>query len=91
LRGLCCSGVDQQSEDLTDRSLSTDGFWQGEMILDAIAVTTPVLVLDDVAGFGQVGDDAEGAALGDIERGSDVAQAHAGVARDADEDPGMVG
>jgi hypothetical protein len=84
-------GVDEQSEDVTDRSLSTDGFWQGEMVLDAIAVAAPVPVLDDVAGFGQVRDDGEGAALGDVERGGDVAQAHPGVVRDADEDPGMVG
>lgn len=59
--------------------------------MDAIAVTTPVLVLDDVAGFDQVGDDAEGAAFGDVDHGGDVTQAHAGVVRDADEDPGMVG
>ena len=91
LRGLWCSGVDEQSEHLTDRSLSTDGFWQGEVVLDAVAIATAVLVFNDVAGFGQVGDDAEGGALGDAERSGDVAQANPRIMRDADQGAGMVG
>ncbi len=89
--GLCRSRVDEQSEDLADRALSADGFGQRKMVWDAGAVATSVLVLYDIAGFGQVGDDAKGTALGDVGRGGDVAQTHAGVVRDADEDEGMVG
>jgi hypothetical protein len=73
LRGLWGSGVDEQSEHLADRAISTDSFWQGEVVLDAVAIATPVLVLDDVAGLGQVGDDAKRGALGDVERSGDVA------------------
>ena len=61
------------------------------MVLDAVAIATTVLVLDDVAGFGQVGDDAKRGALGDAERRGDLAEAHAGVVGDADEDSGVVG
>jgi hypothetical protein len=39
-----------------------------------VAVAAAVLLLDDVAGLGQVGDDAVGAALGDAQAGRDVAQ-----------------
>jgi hypothetical protein len=91
LRGLWCSGVDEQFEHFTDRSLSTDGVWQGEMVLDAVAIATAVLVLDYVAGLGQISDDPEGAALCDTERSGDVAQARPGVMRDADQGAGMVG
>jgi hypothetical protein len=66
-------------------------FGQGEVVSDAIAVATPILVLDDVAGFGELRDGPERAALGDAERGGDVAQAHAEVVRDADEGPGVIG
>src|SRR5208282_2259686 len=76
---LRAAGVHEQCQHLTDRPLSADGFWQGQMGLDAVAIAAAVLVLDDVAGFGEVGDDAEGAALGDAQRRGDVTQAHPGV------------
>ena len=59
------------------------GFGQGQVRLDLVAVTAAVLLLDEVAGCGQVGDDAVGAALGDVDAGGDVAQAHARVVGDA--------
>ena len=48
-----------------------------------------VLLLDEVAGCGQVGDDAVGAALGDAQAGGDVAQARARVVCDAHQHPGV--
>ena len=91
MHGLWCSGVDQQSEHLTNRSFSTDGFWQGQVLLDAVTVATTVFLLDDVAGLAQVGDDPERGALGYAKRSGDIAQAHPGVIRDADQGAGMVG
>ena len=91
LPGLRRSGVDEQFEHFTDRSLSTDGVRQGEMVLDAVAIATAVLVLDYVAGLGQIADNPEGAALRDAERSGDVAQAHPRVMPDADQGAGVVG
>jgi len=42
------------------------GFGQREVRLDLVAVAAAVFVLDPVAGCRQVGDDAVGAALGDV-------------------------
>jgi hypothetical protein len=53
------------------------------MWLDLVPVAAAVLVLDHVAACGEVGDDAVGAALGDVQRGGDVAQAYPGVVGDA--------
>ena len=50
-----------------------------------------VLVLDDVPGLGEIGDDAVGGALGDTRPGRDVAQPHARVVGDAQQHPGVVG
>jgi len=55
--------------------------------LDVVAVAAAVLLLDHVAGLGQVRDDAEGAAFSDVQAGRDVAQAHPGVMGDAQQDP----
>ena len=54
------------------------------MSLDAIAVAPTLLLFDDVAHFNELADDPEGAALGDLQGSSDLAQTHAGVVRDAD-------
>lgn len=78
------AGFDQHVEYLADGPLARDGLAQRQVPLDLIAVATTVLLLDDVARFSQLCDDSEGAALGDIQRGGDLAQAHAGVVRDAD-------
>ena len=61
------------------------------MVLDPVSITPTLLVLYDVAGFGQLGDDAERRALSDAERRGDVAEAHTGVVGDADEDSRVVG
>ena len=61
------------------------------MGLDLVAVAAAVLVLDDVLGPGEIGDDALGGALGDARPGGDVAQPHARVVRDAQQHPGVAG
>jgi hypothetical protein len=71
--GRSCSGVDEQSDDLTNRPLSPDGFGQGEIALDAIAIAATLLLLDDVASLDQVVDNAERAALRDIDIGGNLA------------------
>jgi hypothetical protein len=53
------------------------GFGQREVRLDLAAVAAAVLLLDHVAGSGQAGDAAVGAALGDAQAGRDVAQLRA--------------
>ena len=55
------------------------------MSLDVIAVAPALFVLHDVSRRGQVGDDIEGAALGDAQRCGDVAQANPGFLGDADQ------
>ena len=61
------------------------------MGLDLVAVATAVLLLHHVAACGEVGDDAVGAALRDVQCRGDVAQAAPGIVGDAHEDPSMVG
>jgi hypothetical protein len=63
----------------------------GERVAQAREYLTGALLLDDVAGCGQVGDDAVGAALGDAQAGREVAQPHARVVGDAQQHPGVVG
>jgi hypothetical protein len=56
-----------------DGELLAGGFGQRHVGLDLVAVAAPVLLLDHIAGLGQVGDDAISAALGDARPGRDVA------------------
>ena len=69
---------DEDVEYLADGALLRDRFAQRQVRPDLVAVATAILVLDDVAAVGQVGDDAVGAAFGDIQRGGDVAEADPG-------------
>ena len=64
---------------------------QPQVRLDLVAVAAAVFPLHHVAGRGQVGDDAVGAALGDAHAGRDVAQPHAPVVGDAQRHPGVAG
>jgi hypothetical protein len=59
--------------------------------LDLVAVAAAVFLLYHVPGCGEIGDQAVGAALGDAQAGSDVAQPHARVAGDAQQHPGVAG
>jgi len=76
---------------LADGSLGTERTAQRQMPLDLVAVATTLLLLDDVTGIGEFGDDRIGAALGDVQLGGDVTQTHAGVTHDADQGTGVIG
>ena len=84
-------GAGQERHDLADGAFPAVGLGKRQVGLDLVAVAAAVLVLDDVAGLGEVGDDAVGGALGDADSGRDVAQPHARVAGDAQQHPGVVG
>ncbi len=66
--------ADEQGQDFADGWFLAGGFGQREVRLDLVAVAAAVFVLDDVAGCGQVRDDAVDAAVGDAQAGRDVAQ-----------------
>ena len=67
------------------------GSGQREVGLDLVAAEAAIFLLDHVAGCGQVGDDAVGAALGDVQAGRDVARSRARVVSDAQQHPGVAG
>src|ERR1700683_670678 len=80
----------QEGQDLADGALPPVRFWRREVRLDVVAVASAGLLLDHVAGLDQIRNDAEGAAFGDVQAGCDVAQAHAGVMGDEQENPGVI-
>ena len=84
-------GLGDETEQLADGSLLDQGFGQGLIALDSVAVASAVLGLEHVAGLHQVGDDAECGSLGDAEGDGDLAQADAGVAGDAQQRLRVVG
>jgi hypothetical protein len=59
--------------------------------LDRVVVAAAVAPARDVAGGDQLGDDPVCSAFGDPDRLADLAQAHAGVMRDAEQHLGVVG
>ena len=83
-------GAGKKGQDLADRAIPASGLREREVRLDLVAVAAAVLLPDQVAGLGEIGDDAVGAALGDAQAGRDVAQARAGVVCDAQQHPGVV-
>lgn len=60
------------------------------MVLHAVPVASTVALLDDVAGGGEIGDDAVGTSLGDPERRREISEADAGVVRDTQQDACVV-
>src|SRR5690349_291444 len=84
-------GTGQEGQDLPDGAVPPVRFWRREVRLDVVAVAAAVLLLGHVPGLDQAGDDAEGAALGDVQAGRDVAQAYPGVMRDQQQNPRMGG
>jgi hypothetical protein len=52
----------EEGEDFADGELLAGGFGQRHVGLDLVAVAAAVFLLDHVAGLGQAGDDAVGAA-----------------------------
>ena len=67
------------------------GVLYGRLARRSVAVAAAVLVLDDVPGLGEIGDDAGGGALADARPGRDVPQPHARVVGDAQQHPGVAG
>jgi hypothetical protein len=81
----------EEGQDFADGGFLAGGFGQREVGLDLVAVAAAVFVLEDVAGCGQVGDDAVGAAFGDAQAGRDVAQPRPRVVGQAQQHAGVVG
>jgi hypothetical protein len=73
LCGPGCRGTHKQFQHLADHPLLADASEKRQVVLDAVALATAVLLLEDVAGLRQVGDEAEGTALRDVERRHDIA------------------
>lgn len=65
------SGQDVQH--VTDGLFSIGGLRKRQVVLDLIAIAATVFLLHDVAGFGEIIDDAIGMTLGDAEVGGNVA------------------
>ena len=66
-------GVAEQVEQFPDRAFPAEGAREGKMVLDVIPVAATGAFLDHVARVGEVHDDPECGALGDIESRGDVA------------------
>jgi hypothetical protein len=67
----------RRGEDFADGGFPGGGVRAAGSGLDLVAVAAAVFLLDHVAGCGQAGDDAVGAALGDVQAGRDVARPRA--------------
>jgi hypothetical protein len=91
LRSPTFLGPRQEIQHLTDGLFPVGRLRYREMGLDLVAVPPTVLLLDDVPGLGQVGDDAVGVTLGDGKACCDVAQTYFGVVSDTQEGPTVVG
>ena len=63
ITGKHCAG--EKSEDFADGRFLAGGLRQWHVGLDLVTVAAAVLVLHHIASFGEVGDDAVGAPLGD--------------------------
>ena len=61
------------------------------MVLDLISVASTVFLLHDVAGFGQIVDNAVDSAFGDAKARRNVAQTHLWVVGDTKKRPAVVG
>jgi hypothetical protein len=67
----------EEGEDFADGGFPAGGLGQWQVGLELVAVAAAVFLLDHVAGLGETGRDAVGAALGDAQAGRDVAQPRA--------------
>ena len=64
--GFLPGRADEELERLADGQRLGDGLGQRQIGVDAVPIAPAVIVLDDVAGVGEVGDDAAHAAFGDL-------------------------
>ena len=79
--GQHCAG--EESEDFADGRFLAGGLRQRHVGLDLVAVATAVFVLHHITSFGEIGNDAVGAPLGDAQPVRDVTQPDTGIAGDA--------
>jgi hypothetical protein len=82
--------LDEEAEDLADGPLARHGVTQGQVALHFVPVPASVLLLQDVSGFREVGDDPVGRPFRDLQVGGDVAQTDAGVMGDAQQHPAVI-
>lgn len=83
--------TDEELQDLADAPFPDGRVGQRQVGADLVVVPAPLLLLDDIASVGEVGDDGVRAALGDTQRRGDVTQAHAWVVCNAQERRGVIG
>ena len=81
----------EELQHLADGAFPARRLRQRQVVLDLVPVPTPVALLDHLAGLREVGDHGERGPLGDAEGRRDVAEANPGIARDAQQDPGVIG
>ena len=82
---------EQEVEELADLGLLGLLSAHGALRVHLVVVATPDPLAGEVALVDELGDDALGRALGDIERRGDVAQPNCGVAGDDQEDARVIG
>src|SRR5688572_12096611 len=80
-------GAHEKVQHLPDGPFPADRVPQGEVALDVVPVAAPVLLLDQIARFGEVCHDAVGGALGDAEGDGEVPQPCLGVVGDEHQRP----
>jgi hypothetical protein len=86
------AGVSEQhSEDLADGGRPGSRFGQRDVSLYLVTVPPAVFRLHHVPGQREVGNDAVGRSLGDVQAGGDVAQSQPWVTGDAQQHAGVVG
>ena len=73
-----CFGGGQELQNFANGLVPAGGLLQGKVSLDLVSIPTTLLEFHHVPAFRQVGDDSEGPALRDVERGCDVPEATSG-------------
>jgi len=97
-RGLSCRcgasaaplGAEEQVEHLAQRSLPWCRLRQREMVLDDVAIAAPLSFLEYIPSLGEVTDDRERAALGDVERRCEIAQPETGLISNEQQRPAVI-
>jgi hypothetical protein len=85
------SATRQNIQNLPNRLLAIGEFRQRQLLLHLIAIAATLPLLDDVTGFGQIGDDGVGVSLRDAKIGRNVAQAYFRIVGDTQQSPTVVG
>src|SRR5690349_16743406 len=83
-------GSRERLEQLSHLTLADKRMAQRLLGLDLVVIAAPPPLSQHIPILDQLGENLVGAALGDADRGSDVAQANTGIPGDAEQDVGMV-